>query len=157
MTWFSISVPLIICFNNLSPQYLFHRRAIQRSKKILRLHLFHLLSQCSTASTSGEDIVAFMSLGSWQGMWCVLVTWKTTDVVIGIKMPPFCPGPSATPSREVVELVCSTSCYLTVPSLQPTVHGESGTWISYQEMVQILVVSSQHSTWFPWFYAQDLK
>lgn len=95
MTLFSISVPSIISFSNLSPQYLFHRRAMRIGQKILRPHLFHLVSEWSTANASGEGKAAFMSLGRWQGMWYVLVTWKTTAVVLCSKMPPFCPGPAA--------------------------------------------------------------
>ena len=110
---------------------------MQRGQK----KLFHLVIQCSRENASGEGKAVLVSLGNQQGIWCVLVTWKATAVVIGIKMPPCCPGPPTTHSGEAVALGYSTSCTLTVPSLQPTIFDESGTRISYQEVMQVLIVS----------------
>lgn len=70
---------------------------MQRGQKKLRAHLFRLVNQCSRENASGEGKAALLSLGSQQGIWCVLVTCKATAAVIGIKMPPFCPGPPTTP------------------------------------------------------------
>lgn len=102
-------------------------RVMQRGQKKMRAHFFHLVSWCSRENTSGEGKAALLSLRSQQGIWCVLVAWKATAVVISIKMLSFCPGPPATPSRKVVALLYSTSCTLTLPSLQPVVLDKSGT------------------------------